>query len=212
MPVPDPNSLWWTSNAGITSSYVVLLSEEGSLINCFVSLSSRSKQRQISSILWLSAFLKVSFGLISKKKPKLASFCELYLSILVYAWFSRRVSMLPIAELYFDPRFSWDNVSSDSRVNEMYILFVILHILWSGNNVWCSSSVGNMLLFVMRVLLRVMMTAVSSIFLIASKIFWWTLAALIESFFFSGRISRVHLVVNRLFSIVAVVACSMRRL
>ena len=55
------------------------------------------------------------------------------------------------------------------------------------------------------------MTAVSSVFLIASKIFWWTFAALIRSFFFSGRISRVHLVVNRLFSIVAVVACSMRR-
>ena len=49
-------------------------------------------------------------------------------------------------------------------------------------------------------------------FFIDSKIFWWTLAALIGSFFFSGRMSRVHLVVNRLFSIVAVVACSMRRL
>ena len=67
-----------------------------------------------------------------------------------------------------------------------------------------------MLLFWMRVLLWVMMTTVSSVFLIVSKIFWWTLATLIGSFFFSGRISRVHLVVNRLFSIVAVVACSMR--
>ena len=106
MPVPDPNSLLWMSNAGITSSYVVLLSEDASLINCFVTSSSRSNQRQISSILCLSVFLKVSFGLIPKKKPMLASFCELYFSILRYAWFSRRVSIIPLVELYLDPCFS----------------------------------------------------------------------------------------------------------
>ena len=129
VPVPDPNSLLWMSNAGITSSWVVLLSEDISLINCFESSSSRYNQRQISSILCLSAFLKVSFGLIPKKKPILASFCELYFSILRYARFSRRVSIIPLVELYLDPCFSWDSVTSDSKVNEMYIIFVILHSL-----------------------------------------------------------------------------------
>ena len=46
VPVPDPNSLLWMSNAGITSSCIILLSEDDSLINCFVSSSSRSNQRQ----------------------------------------------------------------------------------------------------------------------------------------------------------------------
>ena len=210
MPVPDPNSLLWISNTGITSSWVVLLSENVSLIKCFVSSSSRSNQRHISSILCLSAFVKVSFGLIPKTKPILASFCGLYFSILRYARFSRRVLIVPLVELYLDPCFSWDSVSSDSKVNEMYILFVILHSLWSGNNVWCSSSVGNVLLFVIWVLLSVIMTAVSSICLIASKIRLCTLDELIGWFFFSGRMSRVHLVVKRLLSIVAVVACSIR--
>ena len=39
-------------------------------------------------------------------------------------------------------------MNSDSKVNEIYIRFVTLHSLWSGNNVLCSSSVGNMLLVV----------------------------------------------------------------
>ena len=103
-------------------------------------------------------------------------------------------------------------MNSDSRVNEMYIIFVTLYSLWSRNSVWCSSSFGNVLLFVIRVLLCVMIAAVSSICLIASKILWCTLGELIDSFFFSGRISRVHFVVKRLLSIVAVVACSMWRL
>ena len=106
-----------------------LLSEEVSLINCFVSSSSRSNQRQISSILCLRTVLRVNLGLIPKKKPILASFCELYFSILMYARFSWRASIIPFVELYLDPCFSWDSVSSDSRVNEMYILFVILHNL-----------------------------------------------------------------------------------
>ena len=50
LPVPDPNSLWWMSKAGMTNSCVVLLSEVVSLINFFVSSSSRSSQRQILSI------------------------------------------------------------------------------------------------------------------------------------------------------------------
>ena len=62
------------SNTDITSSCVVLLSEGVSLINCFVSSSSRSYQRQISSILCLSTVIRVSFGLIPKKKAIIASF------------------------------------------------------------------------------------------------------------------------------------------
>ena len=68
-----------------------------------------------------------------------ASFCELYFSILMYTRFSRRVSIISFVELYLDPCFSLDSVSLDSKVNATYILFVILHNLWSGNKVWCSS-------------------------------------------------------------------------
>ena len=46
-----------------------------------MSSSSRSNQRQISSILCLSDFLKVGFGLISRKNPMLASCLELCFSI-----------------------------------------------------------------------------------------------------------------------------------
>ena len=103
-------------------------------------------------------------------------------------------------------------MNSDPRVNEMYIRFVTLHSLWSGNSVLCSLFVGNMLLFVIRVLLCVMIAVVLSICLILSKILCCILGELIHSFFFFGRISRVHFVVKRLLSIVAMVACSMRRL
>ena len=56
------------------------------------------------------------------------------------------------------------------------------------------------------------MVAVSSVCLIASKILWCTLDELIGLFFFSDQMPRVYLVVKRLFSIVAVVGCSIRRL
>ena len=81
-------------------------------------------------------------------------------------------------------------------MNEIYILFVILHSLWSGNNLLCSLSVGNVLLFVIRFLLSVMITTVLSIFLIVSKILLCTLDKLIGWFFFSERMSRANLVVN----------------
>ena len=70
----------------------------------------------------------------------------------------------------------------------------------------CSLSVGKLLLFVMWVFSCVMMAAVSSICLIASNMFWCILDELITCLYFSGRISRVYLVVNMLFTIVAVVA------
>ena len=76
----------------------------------------------------------------------------------------------------------------------------------------CSLLVGNVLLFVMRVLSCVMIVASSSIFVIASNICWWILVELITEFGFSGRISRVHFVVNRLLATVTTVAYSMRRL
>ena len=113
-----------------------------------------------------------------------------------YTRFSRRIYIIPLVDLYLDPCFSWDIVSSNSKVNEIYILFVILHSLWSGNNLLCSLSVGNVLLFVIRVLLSVMITTVSSIFLIVSKILLCTLDELIGWFFFSERMSRANLVVN----------------
>ena len=59
-------------------------------------------------------------------------------------------------------------MNEDSKVNEMYILFVPLYSIWSGKNILYSLSVGKVLLFV--ILLWVMIIAVSSICLIASKI------------------------------------------
>ena len=56
------------------------------------------------------------------------------------------------------------------------------------------------------------MTAVSAVFFIASKIFWWILDEFMIEFGFSGRMSRVHFVVNLLLMTVAVVACAIRRL
>ena len=59
----------------------------------------------------------------------LASFWELYFSILRKARFARSVSMIPLVDLYLDPYFSCDKVNVDSSVNEMYILIVTLHSL-----------------------------------------------------------------------------------
>ena len=77
-------------------------------------------------------------------------------------------------------------MNEDSKVNEMYILFVTLHNLWSGKNLLYSSSVRKVLLFVIRSLLWVMIAAVSSICLIASKIRWCTFDGLTARFYFSG--------------------------
>ena len=76
----------------------------------------------------------------------------------------------------------------------------------------CSLPIGKMLLFVMRMLFCVIIGIVSSICLISSKMFLCTLDELITEFCFSGRISRVHFVVNMLFSTFSVITCSMRRL
>ena len=77
LPIPVPNSLLWMSKVGIPYSCLVLLFKVVSLINFFVSSSSRSNHRQISSICFLIAFCNVSLGLIPKKNPMLASFSEL---------------------------------------------------------------------------------------------------------------------------------------
>ena len=53
-----------------------------------------------------------------------ASFWELYFSILRKVRFARRVSMIPLVELYLDPYFSCDKDNVDSCANEMYILFI----------------------------------------------------------------------------------------
>ena len=67
------------------------------------------------------------------------------------------------------------------------------------------------LLWIIR-LVGVMIVAVSSIALIASKIRLCTAAGSILEFFFSGRISSVHRLVKRSLSTAAVVAYAMRRL
>ena len=97
-------------------------------------------------------------------------------------------------------------------MNDMYNIFVIFHSRWSGKVVLCSLPIGKTLLFVMRMLSCVVIGIVSSICLISSKLCWCTLDKSITEFCFSGRISRVHFVVNMLFSTVAVIACSMLRL
>ena len=76
----------------------------------------------------------------------------------------------------------------------------------------CSLSIGDILLFVIQVLSCVMIAADLSISLMASNICWWILVELMTEFSFSGRISRVHFVVNRLLMTVAMVVCSIRRL
>ena len=111
------------------------------------------------------------------------------------ARFAQRVSMIPLVKLYLDPYFSCDRVNVDSSVNEMYILFVTLHSLWSRNEVLCSLSLENLSLFIMWMLSCVMMAAVSSICLISSNMCWCTFDELMTWFCFSGRISRVNFVV-----------------
>ena len=96
-------------------------------------------------------------------------------------------------------------------MNNIYTLFVMLHMRWSGNAMLWSFSFGNLLLSVMRVLLCVIIVAESSILSMASNIFWRTLDGFMTEFDFSGLISRVHFVVNLLLITVAVVACSMLR-
>ena len=71
--------------------------------------------------------------------------------------------MIPLVELYLDPYFSCDRVNVDSSVSEIYILFVTLHSLWSRKEVVYFLSLGDVLLFVFRMLSCVMIAVVSSI-------------------------------------------------
>ena len=80
-PVPEPNSLLWILNAGITNFCVVLFPVVILHISFFVFSSFRSGQRQISSIFCFSVLCNVSFGLTPRKNPILASFWEFYFSI-----------------------------------------------------------------------------------------------------------------------------------
>ena len=86
----------------------------------------------------------------------------------------------------------------------MYICFVILQ------EILRSLSVGKVLLFVIWTFICVIVAAVLFICLVDSKILRCTLDELVTKFCFYGRISRVHLVVNLLFTTVAVIAFSMR--
>ena len=200
------------SKSVITNYWLVLLFNVVFWSNYFVSSSPRSNHRQISSIFCLRDFLNVNLRLVPRKNQILASFWELYYSILRKTRLSQRVSMILLVDLYLDSYFSYYRVNSDFSVNRMYILFVTLQSISSGNDMVCSLSVGNVLLFEIRVLSCVMMEVVSSICLIASNSFWCTFDKFSTWFCFSGLISRVHFVLNLLFTIVVVATCSMRRL
>ena len=76
----------------------------------------------------------------------------------------------------------------------------------------CLLSLGKVLMLVIILFSWVMIATDSFMFFIASKIFWWILDEFMIEFGFSGRMPRVHFVVNILLMTVAVVACSMRRL
>ena len=78
-------------------------------------------------IICFSALHSVSFGLITKTKPILASFWELSFYIFRNARFLRSVSMMPPGVLYVDPYFICDRLNSDSRVNNIYTRLVMLH-------------------------------------------------------------------------------------
>ena len=133
--VPKPNSMMWVSKSGITLSCVVLLLDVVSLMRRFVSSSSRSIQRQISSIFYFRDFLRVDFGLIPKNNPTLTFVRDWNLIVLIQVRFLRNVSKMPLVELYFDSYLSWDTIYADSGVNGIYICFVILHSIWSRNKV-----------------------------------------------------------------------------
>ena len=72
--VPELNSLLRITNSGITSSCVMFIPVVVSRIIFCVSSSSRSSQRQISSIFCISALRNVSLGLTPRKNPILACF------------------------------------------------------------------------------------------------------------------------------------------
>ena len=67
-------------------------------------------------------------------------------------------------------------------MNDIYIIFVILHSRWSGNAILCYFSIEKVWLFIMQILSCVMIARLSSICLIALKIFGCTLAHLLQSF------------------------------
>ena len=56
-------------------------------------------------------------------------------------------------------------MNENFKVKEIYIRFVTLYSLWSGKDVLYFLLVGKVLLFVIRILLCVIIAAVSSIFL-----------------------------------------------
>ena len=119
-------------------------------------------------------------------------------SILMNARFPWSISMIVFMELYLYLYLIWYRLNSDSRVNDIYIIFVILHIRWSGKAISCYLSVGNMLMFVMRAFSCVMIAVESSLFSMAYKILRCTLDEFMTEFCFSGRISRVYFVMNLL--------------
>ena len=105
-PLPEQNILWCISKAGMTISWVVLSPVLFSFIRSLVSSSMRSSQVIMSSIFSLRALRSVSFGLIPRKNPMLASIWESYFLILRNAELLRSVSKMPLLPLAKDPYFS----------------------------------------------------------------------------------------------------------
>ena len=80
-------------------------------------------------ILSFKALRRVSFGLIPKKNPILASVWESYFLILRNTELRRSVPKMPLLPLAKDPYFSCEIVWVDSTWNETYSLLVTLHYL-----------------------------------------------------------------------------------
>ena len=152
-----------------------------------------------------------SFGLIPRKSPMFASVREWNFCSLMNVRFARSVSKMPVVPSNLEPYLSWDTVCVESKVNERYVRLVMGSVLISGNI--CSYVAPNRvsLLWAMRVS-GVMIAAVSSMTLMASKIRLWTSAGSILDALFSGRISSVHRLVKGSLSTVAAVAWAMHLL
>ena len=121
-------------------------------------------------------FLNVSLGFMSRNKPILTSVCDWNLFTFRNAKFSRRLSKMPKVSSCLNPYFSWDRVCVDYSLNVRYTHLVTAHVLMSRNMCSYAAPDDMSLLCVIPVFSEIMMTTVSSMVFIVSKIRWWTVA------------------------------------
>ena len=76
------------------------------LVRALVSSSSRSNHVQMLSIFFFRTFRRVSFGLIPRKNPILASVNDWNFCSLMNAKLSRNVSKMPVVPSYLEPYFN----------------------------------------------------------------------------------------------------------